>query len=73
MYLTHTAINMLEPSLTTLQVHLLRRAVAHFEATSRGKMPWKKVGDWVREHGGSYRFGGSTCAKRWDQLRGGLE
>ncbi|KAK0366536.1 hypothetical protein LTR91_004749 [Friedmanniomyces endolithicus] len=61
------------PVWTRRDVQLLRRAVAHFEASSRGKMPWKKVGDWVKEHGGSYRFGGSTCAKKWDQLRGGLE
>ncbi|KAK0271706.1 hypothetical protein LTR91_003788 [Friedmanniomyces endolithicus] len=61
------------PVWTRRDVQLLRRAVAHFEATCRGKMPWKKVGDWVREHGGSYRFGGSTCAKKWDQLREGRE
>ncbi|TKA76756.1 hypothetical protein B0A55_03648 [Friedmanniomyces simplex] len=56
------------PVWTRRDVQLLRSAVAHFEAITRGKLPWKKVGDWVREHGGSYRFGGSTCAKKWDQL-----
>ncbi|KAH6635959.1 hypothetical protein F5144DRAFT_486546 [Chaetomium tenue] len=32
------------------------------------KVPWKKVADHMVQHGGSYRFGNSTCRKRWDEL-----
>ncbi|KAK5687889.1 hypothetical protein LTR17_026677 [Elasticomyces elasticus] len=57
-----------KPTWTRNDILLLRRAVAHYEAKTRGKLPWKKIGDWVADNGGSYRFGGSTCARKWDQL-----
>ncbi|KAK3987479.1 hypothetical protein QBC44DRAFT_371990 [Cladorrhinum sp. PSN332] len=32
------------------------------------KIPWKKVGEFIAQNGGSYHFGNSTCRKRWDEL-----
>ncbi|KAF2691990.1 hypothetical protein K458DRAFT_381820 [Lentithecium fluviatile CBS 122367] len=32
------------------------------------KVPWKKVAEYIAEHGGSYHFGNSTCKKKWTQL-----
>jgi len=50
--------------------------VLHFTRTlppskrpPRGKLPWKKIGDWIREEGGSYHFGAATCAKKWEEIQ----
>ncbi len=32
------------------------------------KIPWKKVGEYIVDNGGSYHFGNTTCRKRWDML-----
>jgi hypothetical protein len=32
------------------------------------KVSWKKVGEYILEHGGSYRFGNSTCKKKWIEV-----
>ncbi|KAK3358014.1 hypothetical protein B0T25DRAFT_175488 [Lasiosphaeria hispida] len=32
------------------------------------KVPWKQVAEYISGNGGSYRFGNSTCRKRWDKL-----
>ncbi|KAL4883760.1 hypothetical protein BJY04DRAFT_216100 [Aspergillus karnatakaensis] len=29
------------------------------------KIPWKKVAQYIRSHGGSYHFGNATCKKKW--------
>ncbi|KAK4447138.1 hypothetical protein QBC34DRAFT_143514 [Podospora aff. communis PSN243] len=33
------------------------------------KVPWKQVAEYIVNNGGTYRFGNSTCRKRWDELR----
>ncbi|KAF2641671.1 hypothetical protein P280DRAFT_516692 [Massarina eburnea CBS 473.64] len=33
------------------------------------KVSWKKVSEYIVEHGGSYAFGNSTCKKKWVQLQ----
>ncbi|KAK0711953.1 hypothetical protein B0H67DRAFT_303856 [Lasiosphaeris hirsuta] len=32
------------------------------------RVPWKQVAEYIFSNGGSYRFGNSTCRKRWDRL-----
>lgn len=29
------------------------------------KVRWKEVAEYINNHGGSYRFGNSTCKKEW--------
>ncbi|KAF2438669.1 hypothetical protein P171DRAFT_154288 [Karstenula rhodostoma CBS 690.94] len=39
------------------------------DATQRlNKVSWKKVGEHISERGGSYRFGNSTCKKKWMEI-----
>jgi hypothetical protein len=57
--------------LLSLQLRLLERAVRHYaknEDPARVKIPWKKVGEWIVENGGSYHFGNATCRKKWDEM-----
>jgi len=57
-------------------VRLLRKAVVKFgrcgerkgPEAGKARIPWKKVAEYIVEHGGSYRFGNATCRKRWDEL-----
>ncbi|KAF2867943.1 hypothetical protein BDV95DRAFT_165705 [Massariosphaeria phaeospora] len=35
------------------------------------KLSWKRVGEYIAEHGGSYHFGNSTCKKKWTELHSG--
>jgi hypothetical protein len=32
------------------------------------KVSWKKVSEYILNHGGSYRFGNSTCKKKWIEI-----
>jgi hypothetical protein len=52
-------------------VHLLERAVRKLAdpEVKQGRVPWKKVANYIFEHGGSYRFGNSTCRKKWDEIQ----
>ncbi|EOD45551.1 bis(5-nucleosyl)-tetraphosphatase [Neofusicoccum parvum] len=34
------------------------------------KVPWRKVADYIFEHGGSYHFGNATCKKQWLKIQG---
>ncbi|KAL4765130.1 uncharacterized protein BDW70DRAFT_147407 [Aspergillus foveolatus] len=34
------------------------------------KIPWKKVAQYIWNHGGSYHFGNSTCKKKWCEVQG---
>ncbi|KAK5109685.1 hypothetical protein LTR62_006807 [Meristemomyces frigidus] len=47
---------------------LLIEAHDHFSDGHSNKIAWKKVGEYILQQGGSYLFGGSTCAKRWALL-----
>jgi hypothetical protein len=33
------------------------------------RVPWKQVAEYIVNNGGTYKFGNSTCRKRWDELR----
>ncbi|KAK5172091.1 uncharacterized protein LTR77_003729 [Saxophila tyrrhenica] len=66
-----------KPQWKGADIALLRRAVKHFRQdgveSSRNrraakKMPWKKIGEWMQEHGSSYTFAPATCAKKWDEI-----
>ncbi|KAL6239319.1 hypothetical protein BDW75DRAFT_227220 [Aspergillus navahoensis] len=37
------------------------------------KIPWKKVAQYIWNHGGSYHFGNSTCKKKWCEVQGLLK
>jgi hypothetical protein len=39
------------------------------QRSNGGKLPWKKVAEWMFSHGSSYPFAGATCAKKWEQMR----
>lgn len=32
------------------------------------KISWKRVAEYIKQHGGSYHFGNSTCKKKWTEL-----
>ena len=32
------------------------------------KVPWKRVADYIRQSGGSYRFGNATTKKKWLEM-----
>ena len=34
------------------------------------KVAWKKVAEYISEHGGSYQFGNATCKKKWCEING---
>lgn len=34
------------------------------------KISWKKVGQYIWSHGGSYQFGNATCKKKWCDIHG---
>ncbi|CAK7207611.1 hypothetical protein SEUCBS139899_010421 [Sporothrix eucalyptigena] len=63
-----------KPQWTTKDDQLL---VAAVQRMARGrtvgrdfKVPWKAVSESIADGGGSYRFGNTTCRKRYDQLVG---
>ncbi|KAK4507010.1 hypothetical protein PRZ48_000744 [Zasmidium cellare] len=35
---------------------------------NHGRIPWKKISDWMKENGSSYTFAGATCARKWKAL-----
>ncbi|KAK3332369.1 hypothetical protein B0T19DRAFT_457022 [Cercophora scortea] len=65
-----------KPTWTERDIHLLERGVRkHLPAgsdlrqpTGSLKIPWKVVAEYIAANGGSYKFGNSTCRKRWDEL-----
>ncbi|RKF57727.1 hypothetical protein OnM2_072014 [Erysiphe neolycopersici] len=59
-----------KPEWSDKDTDLLRQAVHQLAPRGSGsKIPWKKVAEYIVEHGGSYHFGNSTCRKRWDELQ----
>ena len=67
-----------KPEWTERDIRLLRRGVAYVSrqpavnGTNRrcrtGKLPWKDISAYIRQHGGSYTFAPATCAKKWDEV-----
>ncbi|KAH9838202.1 hypothetical protein Tdes44962_MAKER08206 [Teratosphaeria destructans] len=65
----HTA-RVRKPKWTEKDKKLLRKGVAKFTKkmkTSRSKIPWKKICEWMVEQGASYSFAPATCAKVWQE------
>ncbi|KEQ76622.1 hypothetical protein M436DRAFT_38329 [Aureobasidium namibiae CBS 147.97] len=73
-----------KPQWNRSDILLLVNAVEHFSESAQGpssrktnlrqrsnggKLPWKKVAEWMFSHGASYPFAGATCAKKWEQMR----
>ncbi|KAK6436479.1 hypothetical protein LTR95_007330 [Oleoguttula sp. CCFEE 5521] len=65
------------PEWTEGDVRLLHRAIAHHQKRMElgkqgrardGKLPWKRISVWIKEHGGSYLFAPATCAKKWEEV-----
>lgn len=63
-----------KPAWKDVDVKLLRKAVERYRwrgkvvAGRRGRIPWKKVAEYIKVNGGSYHFGNATCRKKWDEL-----
>ncbi|SMR51956.1 unnamed protein product [Zymoseptoria tritici ST99CH_3D1] len=36
-------------------------------ADLRGRVPWKKISEWMKRRGSSYLFAPATCAKKWKE------
>lgn len=66
------------------QIKLLQTAVRNSllqtAARNRGGSPravknrisWKEVSEYISDHGGSYRFGVSTCKKMYEEIEGSM-
>jgi hypothetical protein len=68
-----------KPEWTDRDVRLLRRGVAYVSRQPvvngnrrrrTGKLPWKDISAYIRQHGGTYSFAPATCAKKWDEVAG---
>ena len=62
-----------KPQWKPADLALLRRAVTRLRPgtqtrRAKQKIPWKKVGEWMQEHGSSYTFAPATCAKKWEEM-----
>ncbi|RCI14833.1 hypothetical protein L249_6536 [Ophiocordyceps polyrhachis-furcata BCC 54312] len=50
-------------------VRLLEEAVKlYLDATTKRKISWTAVGEYIFSHGGSYKFGVTACSKKWYSL-----
>lgn len=68
----------------TCQIKLLQMAVRNSlvqtAVRNRGGSPravknrisWKEVSEYISDHGGSYRFGVSTCKKMYEEINGSM-
>ncbi|KAI0393910.1 hypothetical protein F5Y17DRAFT_458441 [Xylariaceae sp. FL0594] len=59
-----------KPEWTETDKRLLKQAVQIYasESGSVRSVSWKKVGVYIKDHGGSYHFGNATCRKKWDEM-----
>jgi hypothetical protein len=54
-----------------VQIHLLKEAVqvlGHGQHPDAAKISWMEVSIYISNHGGTYKFGYSTCHRRWEHL-----
>ncbi|KAK6585416.1 hypothetical protein PZA11_002143 [Diplocarpon coronariae] len=68
----HKTARVRRPEWSEKDIRLLRKAVRELSQnldTSKSKIPWKLVAEYIADHGGSYHFGYATCRKRWDELQ----
>ncbi|KAI5370048.1 hypothetical protein Slin14017_G009270 [Septoria linicola] len=63
------------PEWTEDDLRLLDRAVSRFSGThgrgrgrDGGRLPWKKVAEYLVQHGSSYHFAAATCARKWKEI-----
>ncbi|KAF2211623.1 hypothetical protein CERZMDRAFT_98504 [Cercospora zeae-maydis SCOH1-5] len=63
------------PEWTVEDAWLLREAVARFSSQhdlgrgrDSGRLPWKKISDYLKQEGVSYPFAAATCARKWKDL-----
>ncbi|KAJ4158417.1 uncharacterized protein LMH87_008944 [Akanthomyces muscarius] len=62
-----------KPEWTEKDIELLKKGVrAHTRPNMRtGKTSWKRVAEYIADHGGSYSFGYATCHNKWKELPAG--
>ncbi|PBP24361.1 hypothetical protein BUE80_DR004648 [Diplocarpon rosae] len=68
----HKTARVRRPEWSEKDIRLLEKAVRELSQnldTSKTKIPWKLVAEYIADHGGSYHFGYATCRKRWDELQ----
>ncbi|KAL5612695.1 hypothetical protein BROUX41_004216 [Berkeleyomyces rouxiae] len=64
-----------KPTWHANDIRLLKEAVRILcdrSTTTLGKIPWKKVAEYIYANGGSYLFGNSTCRKKWVETGGSM-
>ncbi|KAI1759325.1 hypothetical protein GGR53DRAFT_523951 [Hypoxylon sp. FL1150] len=49
-------------------IDLLKTAFSKLGKGAGKSEPWKQIGDYIWEHGGSYHFAGATCHRKWKEL-----
>ncbi|KAH6606892.1 hypothetical protein Trco_006045 [Trichoderma cornu-damae] len=60
-----------DPKWTDVDIQLLKEAVqvlGHGQHPDAAKISWMAVSSYIIDHGGTYRFGYSTCHRRWVHL-----
>ncbi|KAK4574389.1 hypothetical protein LTR86_002151 [Recurvomyces mirabilis] len=57
-----------KPSWEPIDDQLLVEAFDYYTDGGSTKIPWKKIGAYIKDNGGLYHFGGATCAKRYREL-----
>ncbi|RFU75786.1 hypothetical protein TARUN_6545 [Trichoderma arundinaceum] len=60
-----------DPKWTDIDIQLLKEAVqvlAHGQHPDAAKISWMAVSSYIIDHGGTYKFGYSTCHRRWCYL-----
>lgn len=54
------------------QIYLLEQAVVRQQReTPSGKISWTGVSEYIQGNGGSYKFGITTCSRKWRELLAG--
>lgn len=63
------------PEWTEDDLRILHRAVTRFSsargrsgARDGGRLPWKKISDYLVHNGSTYHFAAATCARKWKEL-----
>ncbi|KAL7792448.1 hypothetical protein V8C37DRAFT_416347 [Trichoderma ceciliae] len=60
-----------DPKWTDIDIQLLKEAVqvlGHGQHPDTAKISWMAVSSYILDHGGTYKFGYSTCHRRWAHL-----
>ncbi|KAK3675293.1 hypothetical protein LTR78_004803 [Recurvomyces mirabilis] len=57
-----------KPSWEPIDDQLLVEGYDYYTNGGSTKIPWKKIGAYIKDSGGLYHFGGATCAKRYREL-----